>query len=95
MVLPKTFNTFGTFHTEKLPLCTTRIESKSVQGGRKGSSDPFLQSTKVKDFGRAFEMVRVVPSVWVIGADGERGTDSVDNDIDFRWEGPLAKTAKR
>ena len=92
MVLPKTFNTFGTFHTEKLPLCITRIESKSVQGGGRAAQIP---STKVKDFGRAFELVRVVPSVWVIGADGERGTDSVDNDIDFRWEGPLAKTAKR
>ena len=39
-------------------------------------------------------MVRVVPCVWVIGVDGERGTDSVDNAIDLRWDGPLAKTAK-
>ena len=70
---------------------------KEYSRGRKGSSDPFLQSTEVKDIWARFRdgSRRNVPSVWVIGVDGERGTDSVDNDIDFRWEGPLAKTAKR
>ena len=71
MVLPQTFNTFGTFHVEKLLLSTTRIEPEEYPRGRKGSSDPFLQSTKVKD-------------IWTPFRDGSRRSIRVG---DWSWWG--------